>query len=127
MSSSISYRDSDESRGSYRDSVERPTRRRDWALIAGWVTGPTLFLTALNLNYALANRACLQWPLHVVVLVGIAAAVASGMWAWRAGGGDPPSTRRRFMAAGGLAIALGSALVLASLELPVFALGPCVS
>src|SRR5436190_17741890 len=99
MSSSISSRDSVEA---------QPTGLRNWALISGWVSGPSLFLTALDLNYALANGSCLRWPLHLVVIAGILLSIAAGLWAWRAAAGEPPHTRRRFMAAGGLAMSLGS-------------------
>jgi hypothetical protein len=118
MSSSISSHDSVEA---------KPTGLRDWALIAGWVTGPSLFLTALEVNYALANGACVRWPLHLVVIAGVLLSAAAGMWAWRAGAGAPPHTRRRFMAAGGLALSAGSVLLLLCLEAPVFALPACVS
>jgi hypothetical protein len=106
----------------------RPTPLVDWALIAGWVTGPVSFLTALEANYVLSYVACAhgsRWPMHLVTAAAILLSLAAGAWAWRAGADAAATSRRRFMGVAALALGAGFALAIAAMEFPVIALPPC--
>src|SRR5881394_3577032 len=114
------------------ESVEvRPTSGRDRALIAGWLTGPLAWLTALEANYVLSDyMVCahgVRWPLHFVVVLAILLSLGAGVAAWGAGADRHATRRRRFMAMAGVALSLGFALVIAAMEFPALAIEPCRS
>lgn len=108
------------------------------ALWAGVLVGPVATLTQLQVNYALVLWACgaggREWPLHLVSLLALLAAVGAGLLSWRnwrlAGdewGEDDAGVmpRSRFMAAVGILISFHTALVCVAQWAAVFAYGPC--
>jgi hypothetical protein len=102
-----------------------PTRARDLALLTGLVGPPFMWLLTFELTYALSYAACISiwWPLHASVLLGIAGALASGSFAWQAGGRSSGWTH--WMAIAGVAMSIWFAIVILSLEFPLLSLPPC--
>jgi hypothetical protein len=113
---------------------------RELALWIGVLTGPVVFLTALEVNYVLTYVACetqQTWFMHAAVLVAAALVGASGWLAWTHGPAHsdrrptPPATpettenRARWMSIAGVLTAAWFVLVILSFEIPVLVLGPC--
>jgi hypothetical protein len=110
------------------------------ALRTGLLTGPVVFLTAVEVNYVLSYVACetqRTWFLHAAVIVAAALVVASGWLAWTHGPPHsdhrptPPATpettenRARWMSIAGVLTAAWFTIVILSLEIPVLVLPPC--
>ena len=106
----------------------------------GVLTGPLVFLTALEVNYVLTYVACetqRTWFMHVAVVVAVALVGASGWLAWMHGPArsdrrpTPPGTpettenRARWMSIAGVVSAAWFMLAILALEIPVMVLGPC--
>ena len=120
------------------DASRRPHDGTDlWRQWTVNLVPPLLVLLDLQAGYQLVDVSCAtgdRMTTHLVHGGLLLAALAFGAVAWaswrRAGavwpedGGDP-DTRSRFMAALGVIVSIGSALVIATQWLPVFLLSPC--
>jgi hypothetical protein len=108
------------------------------SLWAGVLLPPLIFLIDLQAAYALVPPAChaggpLNWPLHLVQLVSIAACIGLGVLAWshvRTTGSPPDDggsilSRSRFLAWCGVSTSVFVVLLLVAQWVPTFVLGPC--
>ncbi|HEV3469480.1 MAG TPA: hypothetical protein VG148_09190 [Pyrinomonadaceae bacterium] len=107
------------------------------ALWMGVLPGPLAALVQLEANYALVLWACgagREWPLHLVSVLALAAALGAGLLSWRnwrlAGAdwedrGAGVIHRSRFMSAVGMFVSLHAALVIVAQWAAVFFYGPC--
>jgi hypothetical protein len=119
---------------SFRESRSRTDRRRDAALVAALLSGPILWLLALEADYVLGARACALAPVVAGAITVVAAliSVAAAAWAWRAHGarvhdpGGEPS-RIRWMSYAALGLGAWFAVAILAMELPLFALRACGS
>ena len=111
--------------------------KRDVILWLAIVTGPLVWFTSMEANFALSHWACAYgWKpvLYVISLVALAITAGSGMAAWRewkqvgrdwageAGGAIP---RSRALASGGVAISAMSFLVILAQSVVELVLGAC--
>jgi hypothetical protein len=105
-----------------------------WTSVLG---GGIVFLTALEVSYAMVDWACGSdnaWALHLVYLVTLALTVGAGMlgWSlWTRIGREPPDggpgsvARSRFLAAIGALGGVIFSLVILAQWIMVVVLGPC--
>lgn len=127
------------SRPAWRDAHDG---RRVFALWAGVLAGPLVWLTLLETIYVLSYVACetrQTWFLHLSVAVAVALVALAGVCAWRAGRGPldlpepltPPISREtcdvrtRWMAHLAVATSIWFILVLLSMAIPVIVLETC--
>ena len=127
---------------SHHASRDAHDRTRELALWTGVLAGPAVWLTLLEVNYALSYVACETrhtWFLHVATLVSVALVAAAGLWGWSAGRGPrdlpepltPPvsyetsDTRARWMGHASIASSVWFIIVILSMEIPVIVLRTC--
>lgn len=125
-----------------REWREPHDNHRELALWFGLLAGPLVWLTLLETNYVLSYVSCevrQTWFLHLVALVSLAIVGIAGVAAWRAGARDgrlddphtppvgPETARERasWMAYAGVAMSIWFAIVILSMEVPVFILPAC--
>ena len=104
-------------------------------LWSGLVGAPLVWMVTLTVAFGLTPWACTRQHarvLHIVTVLGIAAALAAGMASWRAWAAvgrrrddGPGETRQRFMAGLGVATSALFALVILAMEVPVLLLRVC--
>jgi hypothetical protein len=116
--------------------------KREFTLWFGVLAGPLVWLTLLETNYVLSYVSCelrQTWFLHVVAAVSLAIVAVAGVAAWRAGareerldeappGLGPAETSRAravWMAYVGVATSVWFAIMILSMEVPVFVIPPC--
>jgi hypothetical protein len=107
------------------------------AVIAGLLTGPLVWLSALQLNFAIVPFACwYQWrvALHAVAIVSLLLIAGSGVlsWlSWRYTGLGAPTEgyssleRNRFLSVLGVATSAFAGLALLGQEIANWMLDPC--
>jgi uncharacterized membrane protein YidH (DUF202 family) len=106
-------------------------------LWAGLLASPTAALLQIGINYAIVPGACWsgrEWPLHLVSLLALAAAVGGGLLSrrnWRRAGArwQPDEggvmPRSSFMAAVGMLVSALSALLIVAQWIAVFVHSTC--
>ena len=108
------------------------------ALWTGVLTGPTVFLLLLEVNYAVSTQyACpsgVWWPMHAIDVVALVITALALLLSWRnwvASGREWPVAdggsveRARFLSALGVLVSGGFILVTIAQWIPVMILGPC--
>jgi hypothetical protein len=125
-----------------RSSTLRRASHDPWrvaALTTGVLAGPLVWLTLLEVNYAMTYVACEQrhdWMLHLASLVALALVALAGFGAWRArttGPTDAPTVnqdetsllRARFLGYGGALMCAWFIVVIIATEIPVIVYQPC--
>ena len=113
---------------------------RELALWTGVLTGPVVFLVALEISYVLSYVACevrRTWFIHAAIAIAAILVAASGWLAWTHGPAysdrrpTPPATpettenRARWMSIAGVLTAAWFTLALLAFEVPVIMLRPC--
>src|SRR6476659_1633177 len=119
MPSSISHRE-------FTDEPGSPLRAV--ALWSGFLAGPVVWLMLLETNYAISYVACSShqtWFLQAFTALALVAVAACGWWGWRTGS-SAVSDRERWMARAGAGMSVFFLLVIASFEVPLVVLRPCV-
>jgi hypothetical protein len=126
-------------------SISHPVSHERWrlgALWAGVLTGPTVWLVLLEVNYVLAYVACEQratWFMHLAVGVGLILVAAAGYAAWTASYGNvmraespaPPHSddtriqRSHWMSRAGIALSVWFMVVILAMEIPIAVLEEC--
>jgi hypothetical protein len=124
-------------------STSRPAwhePRRIAALWTGFLAGPIVWFTLLEVNYTLSYVSCesrQKWFLHVAVVASVLLVAAAAYLAWRYGPPEdsqdrtPPVTRStaeiraRWMAFGGVGLSLWFILVIIAMEIPILTLKVC--
>jgi hypothetical protein len=126
-------------------SISRPVSHERWrlgALWAGVLTGPTVWLVLLEVNYVLAYVACERrstWFLHLAIVVALSLVAAAGYAAWAASYGNlmrtesqaPPLSddtriqRSLWMSRAGVAVSLWFIVVILAMEIPLVVLEEC--
>jgi hypothetical protein len=117
------------------DSTRRNAReeRRLWFSI---LVPSLAWATAFTVSFLLASEACetgRRWILYLVTGAGLAAAAAGALEGWRSwkrleagrASSESNAARRRFMAVGGLILAMYFCLVLLALAIPQIVHRPC--
>ena len=104
------------------------------------LTGPVVFLVALEISYVLSYVACEMrrtWFIHATIAAAAILVAASGWLAWTQGPAysdrrpTPPATpertenRARWMSIAGVVTAAWFTLAILAFEIPVIVLRPC--
>ena len=104
-------------------------RRSSVALWSGVLAGPIAFAIDLQLRYALVPWACERghrWVLTMTSIPLLLIALIGALLSWRGMNvEDGDIVRIRFMALGGLALSLISALTIIAATIPDFFFRPC--
>lgn len=120
---------------------DSPDARRTFALWAGVLTGPIVWLCLLEVNYVLAHVACQtrsRWFLHAASATAAVLVLIAGYAAWSARAAGPhdhettapasEETREqqyRWMRLAGLAVSAWFIVVIVAMEVPLFVLEAC--
>lgn len=118
-----------------RTSVNR-VNREDTRLWVSALAPVFAWIAAHQLNFLFSPWVCAtgrRWVLYAVTGAALVAAVAGGVASWKSwkelpaegGSGNPVEARRRFMAGGGLLLALVFSLAIVALAIPAVVHRPC--
>jgi hypothetical protein len=113
---------------SHHGLVEASHPLRAVALWSGLLAGPVVWLMLLEANYALSYLACAThqtWFLQALTVFASIAVAACGWWGWQTGA-TSANDRERWMARAGAGMSVFFLLVIASFEVPLIVVRPCL-